>query len=364
MAILFRAFIFKVLFVTHLLGISALVSTETKVVVIPIFGEQASDIKNVVTVAKTGGDFTDPVAAMDSIKDASASNPYLLAVGPGIFELSEVLVVKPHVNVAGSGQRATILTSTDAGPSVTVSLTGIASGPLIQISGMTVRNASGGVFCTALSGYDGHGVLVKDVVLEAVGCTGQNTAIDMDTGSPELDNVIIKALGGQRAIGVYLGLGGLFSVNHSQIQVAGGSEYSAGFLGFDGWLQLRDSNVEVGSGPTQGVVYGIKHNSQNFTQNFRAQIINSTIMAESTATVPGNSYGVHGINGYELDVRRSTVSGGTASIYLDASSNVNVSTSTLIGSASGGAGNSGVKQCVTTDNGSGDLLDGNCALVP
>ena len=40
--------------------------------------------ENVIQVAKSGGDFNSVVAALDSTGDASASNRYLVRVGPGV----------------------------------------------------------------------------------------------------------------------------------------------------------------------------------------------------------------------------------------------------------------------------------------
>ena len=49
------------------------------------------------------------MAAVASITDASALNRYLVVIGPGVYTLSQPLVMKDYVSVAGSGQETTIL---------------------------------------------------------------------------------------------------------------------------------------------------------------------------------------------------------------------------------------------------------------
>ena len=63
----------------------------------------ANSLKNVVTVAKGKGQFTDPVAAVNSISDASVDNPYLVVIGPGVYTLTQTLVMKEYVDIEGSG---------------------------------------------------------------------------------------------------------------------------------------------------------------------------------------------------------------------------------------------------------------------
>jgi hypothetical protein len=67
---------------------------------------------NVIVVAKSGGDFTDPIAAMNSITDASATNPYLVKIMPGVYDIGKGisgLHVKANVHIEGAGEDATIL---------------------------------------------------------------------------------------------------------------------------------------------------------------------------------------------------------------------------------------------------------------
>ncbi|MBU0480868.1 MAG: hypothetical protein KKG47_07185 [Proteobacteria bacterium] len=67
---------------------------------------------NVVVVALSGGDFTSPVAAVNSISGASAANPYLVKVMPGVYDIGDAsLQMKEYVYLEGSGRENTTITS-------------------------------------------------------------------------------------------------------------------------------------------------------------------------------------------------------------------------------------------------------------
>ena len=83
-----------------------------KVVVIPLFDSSCTSgtckpLKNIVTVAKANGMFTDPVAALNSITDASVTNPYLVVIGPGVYTVTAPVVMKEWVDITGSGENVT-----------------------------------------------------------------------------------------------------------------------------------------------------------------------------------------------------------------------------------------------------------------
>ncbi|HSL81275.1 MAG TPA: hypothetical protein VLF66_00780 [Thermoanaerobaculia bacterium] len=71
----------------------------------------------ILWVSPSGGDFTTLQGALDSITDASASKPYLVRVGPGIY-VGQV-VMKPFVDIEGSGEGVTILRAFAFGATVT-----------------------------------------------------------------------------------------------------------------------------------------------------------------------------------------------------------------------------------------------------
>lgn len=66
----------------------------------------------VITVAKTGGDYKTISEALNAVTDASAANTYVIKVMPGTYE--ESIQMKPYVDVVGSGQENTKITSSSA----------------------------------------------------------------------------------------------------------------------------------------------------------------------------------------------------------------------------------------------------------
>lgn len=67
---------------------------------------------NVIVVAKSGGDFTDPLTAINSISGASASNPYLVKIMPGEYIVpGNTLRAKSYVDIEGSGSQITRIKS-------------------------------------------------------------------------------------------------------------------------------------------------------------------------------------------------------------------------------------------------------------
>jgi len=81
---------------------------------LPVQGFAGNGPAKLVVVAKSGGDFTSPVVAVNSIIDASASNPYLVKVMPGVYNLGNSSVqMKPYVYLEGSGD-SSVITSTIA----------------------------------------------------------------------------------------------------------------------------------------------------------------------------------------------------------------------------------------------------------
>lgn len=148
----------------------------------PISASKIQKPAKVIIVAKSGGDFTDPAAAIDSITDASAANPYLVKIMPGVYDIGPggMVSLKDFVDIEGSGKEVTKITKTSSGGNPTVGHDLLAPPYSSEIRDVTVEKISSG----AAGGID-------------------TFAIGIGGGTPKYTNINIVASGGSMAIGVY-----------------------------------------------------------------------------------------------------------------------------------------------------------------
>lgn len=156
---------------------------------------------NVVVVAKSGGDFTDPIAAINSITDASASNPYLMKIMPGIYDLgSSALSLKDYVDVEGSGENVTLIKS---------SIAGVAGGA-VNVAGnsdirfLAIANVGGGESAVGLSirNFAGNNRLTNLLISASGGSDVNYGIINSGEGPTTMTNVVAIASGGGTSVGI------------------------------------------------------------------------------------------------------------------------------------------------------------------
>ena len=221
---------------------------------------------NEVVVAKSGGDFTTIPAALNSITNASASNPYLIHVAPGIYD--ESINMKSYVDIEGAGEDATTITYVGSNPS-TGSVTGTVNiADHTELRFLTVENTGGNfnaipiyAACTGLarlthvtlsasggSNYDsglysetGCALTLTDVNAKSLGVSSStNLCIRMGEDA-SLTNVTATASGGDYADGIYVAAG---SVNLTNVVAsATGATYNNTGIYVDGIPGDTSSNL-------------------------------------------------------------------------------------------------------------------------
>ncbi len=190
-------------------GLSSLAAD--KAVVVPGFGDDflviplpsgvdCPGLDNSITVEKSGGDFSDPRAAIDSITDAAANKVYSICIGPGTYNLSRTLKMKPYVDIIGSGEGATIL----KGPG---SSSGLASSAVVAgadnaaLSMLSIR-ATGGLASSVGIYNSGASPDIFDVTVYSDG-KDINYGVYNTSSSPSMTDMTITATGGDIHYAVY-----------------------------------------------------------------------------------------------------------------------------------------------------------------
>jgi len=180
----FIAVLVGILFLSHA------VAAEKKVVVPP---NPVKKLMNVVTVSVKGGDFTDPVAAVNSITDAAAENPHLVMIDPGVYTLTGTLVMKPFVTVAGSGRDGTTLTGAISTAAYDASSALVSGADNATLRDITIENTGGGAISIALYN-NGSSPIIQNVKATASGGT-YSYGVYNSSSSPIMIDVAASASG-------------------------------------------------------------------------------------------------------------------------------------------------------------------------
>ena len=280
-----------------------------RVVVIPLMSHQSKPLKNVVTVAKKNGDFTDPVAAMNSITDAAADNPYLIVIAPGVYTLTETLAMKPHVSITGSGEDVTILTGTigsqEPENAAIINLTNY-----VSLSNLSVHNTGnvGSKVVGIYSYLNYRHTKIRKISIEVSGNGTNHYGVFLNNSNIVLDSVTINVSG-------------------ASMRNTGIRSYT---VSSSGWITtnrplLVNTNISAAGGQTSYALISVQ-------LDFNGEAHDEPI------------------------IRRSTLEGGSAAI--SSGHFLTVSQSTLIGGISGD--NPNVIKCVACDDGQGNALNNNC----
>ena len=270
----------------------------------------AAHYANVIVVAKSGGDFTDPVAAMNAIADASATNPYLVKIMPGVYDISNTLTMKPFVDLEGSGENVTEIKSSGARDVIKCANQSAARR-------LTVTNA------TASEWYANFGVSYSSWLPDTGTCKLENLTInygwvnaEMGSGSSIILDTVTMNSSAPEGIHIY---GGRHSIANTQVKMTPNSLY-AGSTGINliassGRIDRTSVNVSSGS----GISVGDMVNPFFFPEHAVVQITNSNVTGDP------------GVVGFaELNLDNSTISSYYTGTYaITRLANVKVTTGTI-----------------------------------
>lgn len=343
-------------------GSIGLAHAHNNVVIIPMSGDDLKPLKNVVTVAKENGDFSSPVTAINAIgatllPAATDTNPYLIVIAPGVYMLSETLIMKEYVDIAGSGKNITMLTGTFSSGALDGNSAVIVGANNSSLHDLTVENINGlfslshGIYNNAAS------PTISDVNIIVSGGNGSQWGIHNSVSSPTISDVAITVSGGG---------GNQFGVNNFNqssptisgvtIIVSGGSDLQYGIRNAQASPTILDTTISVSGGSVNQ--YGIYNSSSRPT-------ISPTTISNTTITVPGGSGNQYGIyNNSSADyaiIRKSVISAPTESVSANTGSG---NAETYISHSILDGGVSGNPICSSVFYANGNALDASCTPSP
>jgi hypothetical protein len=214
--------------------------------------------------------------ALDGIIDASATNPYLLKIEPGIYDLEFLLVMKDYVDLEGSGEGVTVLTS---GGNVTIQ-----TNTTQELRFLTIRNTGIGSYTAALTAVTNAVLSLRHVTLESTNSV-EVVGMDIFQAFADISDVRISVSEGQTVRGI-----GVFSVGASpllqnvQISVSGGASATSAYHG----EMISARNLLISATSASGTVRGIHLVAP--TQPLPQVIRDSTIKVSLTGA--GEAFGV------------------------------------------------------------------------
>jgi hypothetical protein len=186
-----------------------------------------SPYRNVVIVARSGGDTASIQAALDSILDASSGNPYLVWIAPGVY--TETVTMKPYVDIEGAGQLATKITHAGSGANTTGT---VITASDAELRSLTVENTGGAAYAIAIFN-SGTSPRLTDITVAAAGDNNISAAVfSSAAASPSISRATLTTSGaGFNHHTLYSVGSSTPTVSNSAITAIGGATNNYGVLG-------------------------------------------------------------------------------------------------------------------------------------
>ncbi len=314
---------------------------------------------------------------VDGIGDASATNRYLIRLGPGVYELGLLnwLELKEYVDLTGSGEGTTeILGNRSSGGGNCGSSQGIVVLPDNSIlSDLTVTNESPSAsLAYTLCNLLNSSPTIRRVTARATAGTGSRHAFHFEGGSPVLVDITGIADGGSSDFALYCNAG-TPTVNRAWLTAKNGDTRnraiwmvgSCSIEIYDLVIAAEDSPINVGIEVQTGTsvtltnavldVTGASANT-GIAVAGDGQIVLHNVQISPTGGA--TDVGIDASGDAEVRVARGTIRGSTAAIDTSSTVDALVSQSTLAG---GGVIGSGSAVCVASDDGAGTELMNDCS---
>lgn len=294
---------------TALIAFSTLLPLKADFFIVPVVK------KNEITVKTSGGDFTSPIDAINSISDAAEDNRYRVLLGPGVFDIgSGQLVMKPYVDIIGSGINATTITGNFSLNTLNACM--VHGRDNTALSSMTLLNTASGALSNCVISYLG----ARSASMDTVSIRQQSGAtlskgLTVNRSDLTLNNVEILFSSG--------GWSEAFYSNESNITAQGldviftenaALTHSFGILARQSTLLLGDSTVE---------------NYATTGQSMGIETIESNLLFDHGTVNTADGFGLYGHDGSSIALTRTGIYATQTAFQKDISTSAAVHASTM-----------------------------------
>jgi hypothetical protein len=259
--------------------------------------------------------------ALVNITTNSATNPWLIMVEPGIYDLgSASLAMKDYVDIQGSGQDVTTITSTQSRGSSNLGVINVASGVHAELSNLTVKNTSSDAIGIANSSNTFSAF--RTTVLIPGGAVSSFGILSSGSATYNLINIQISS-SNNSSEAIYLGSGNpLVKDVTVNVQNTSAVVFSLGIGVVGGAATIEGANVTVGGAQ---INYGLETST-----GAAATVLDSRF----TATGGTDAYGIYlsGASAAFTNVTATAVTASGTSLadgFYNAGSTATVNNSTL-----------------------------------
>lgn len=274
-------------------------------------GDPAPRPAQVVWVAKSGGDFTSVSAALAAIgttlPGATATAPYVIKVGPGIYTEPAGVLLRDYVDIEGSGQSATTITATStATQNATVRGVGLLRG---EIRNLTISNTGGGgeAYGLQFSGITpAGGFRVTNVTANAAGGINNNYGTYLGSSAPIINALTTAATGGVNTHAILNTFSSSPTMTNISAIASGGTGSNTGVQNESSSSPTMTNIAATATGVASSVAFGVA----NFSSG-------SQTMTNVTATATGGgvNYGLFNNGAGTLVIRGSSLTGTSNSVF-------------------------------------------------
>jgi len=343
--------------------------TTDKLAVAAVTRDKIAFYGNVAVVAKSGGDYADPYAAMNDSANwcPRTATPCLLKIMPGVYDVgTNMIEMQPYIDIEGSGENTTLIQG-----GISNSSTGVLNGAnYAEVRFLTVKNTGGGGSVVAIHNASASPKItnVTAIAVATGGYINYSYGIYNNASSPVLTNLTVTASGGASSYGILNQNASSPKMNNVSVSASGSgagsgdSNTSYGVYNYASSPKMTNVSVTAG-GAGGGNTYGVDNQSSSAPTMTNVIIsasggqfcfgvynyASSPVMTNVSVTAEGsvNSTGVATSTSGTVKINHSVIKGATRTISNAAGVTTRVGNTQLDG---GDVSNAGTLTCAGVYN--------------